>query len=392
MRDFDVVVVGGGCSGLWAARAAAMAGANTLLVEKATRIGERIVCAEGVGADGMAELVDLKPEWVATTIDRVNLFAPGEKTVEFTEQGCGYVLNKGIFLLGLSRMAAEAGVEMWPGTRATAVKALDSGGVRIDVEAPGRNRTITAGAVVAADGVEASIARQVGIHDGLRAEDVFSCAQYTVAPIDADPHTVEFHFGTEISPGGYAWVFPKGDSVANVGVGVIPGVSADRKPAEYLETFKRRRCPESKILAYVVGGVPTVKDPSRASKSGVFLAGDAAGITDPVSGAGIVPGMESGAVAGEHAVRYAATGSDGRAVEKEFAASLKSLLKDRRIRYAVRKVLSNMDDKELARMIEATGEYVAGGKTIRGDPFRLVKFMVKVMPNTFGIIKHIVRV
>jgi digeranylgeranylglycerophospholipid reductase len=369
-----------------------MGGASTLLVEKAMRIGERIVCAEGVGAEGMAELLDLKAEWIATTIHGAKLFAPGRETAEFTERGCGYVLNKGIFLRGLSCMAVEAGVEMWLGTRATTVKAMASEGVRIEVEAPGGFRTITAGAVVAADGIEASIARQVGIRDCLRPEEVFSCAQYTVASIDADLHTVEFHFGREISPGGYAWVFPKGDSVANVGVGVIPSVSGDRRPAEYLETFMQRRCPSSKILHHVMGGVPTVRDPSRASKSGVFLAGDAAGITDPVSGAGIVPGMESGALAGEYAVKYAANEDEGRAVEKEFAGSLKSLLKDRRIRYAVRKVLSNMDDKEITRMIEATREYVAGGKTIRGDPFRLVRFLVKVMPNTFGLIKHIVRV
>jgi flavin-dependent dehydrogenase len=161
---------------------------------------------------------------------------------------------------------------------------------------------------------------------------------------------------------------------------------------DYLETFKQRRCPDSKILARGVGGVPTVKDPSRAVKSGIFLAGDAAGITDPVSGAGIVPGMESGALAGKHAALYAASGGDCRAVEKEFRAGLKTLLKDRRIRYAVRNVLSRMDDKELARMIEATGEYLASGRQMRGDPFRLVRFLVKVMPNTFGLIKHIVRV
>jgi digeranylgeranylglycerophospholipid reductase len=369
-----------------------MSGVSTLLIERTARIGEHIVCAEGVGTDGMTDLLELEPEWIATTIHGGKLSAPGEKIVEFTERGCGYVLNKRNFLHGLSRMAGEAGVEMWLGTRATTVRPLDSGGVRIEVEAPGRTRTITAGAVVAADGVESLIARQVGIRDCLRPEELFSCAQYTVTRIDVDPHTVEFHFGREISPGGYAWVFPKGDSVANVGVGVIPGVAGDRKPIEYLETFKQCRCPSSNIISHVVGGVPTVKDPSRASKSGVFLAGDAAGITDPVSGAGIVPGMESGAVAGEYAARYAAKESDGRALEKEFAGSLKSLLKDRRIRYAVRKVLSKMDDKELARMIDATGEYLAGGKTIRGDPFRLVRFLVKVMPNTFGLIKHIVRV
>ena len=198
--------------------------------------------------------------------------------MEFTEPGCGYVLNKSAFLRGLSRMAAEAGVEIWPASRAAQVRVLDGGGIELKIENPGGERTLTAGALVGADGVEASVARQVGLHGGLKADDLFSCAQYTLAPIDADPHTVEFHFGRETAPGGYAWVFPKGDSVANVGVGVIPGRSGGVTPREYLEKFKQQRCPRSKILGYVLGGVPTVRDPSKAFKSGVFAVGDAAGI------------------------------------------------------------------------------------------------------------------
>jgi digeranylgeranylglycerophospholipid reductase len=391
LYGFDVAVVGGGCAGLWAAKTAAQNGARTLLIEKQKRIGDRIACAEGIGSVGISSLLELKPEWVATSIDSARLVPPDGAVVEMSEPGCGYVLNKGLFLRGLAEMVAQEGAEIWLGSEVKGVDATGSGELRLRISRPDGSRTVLAGSVVAADGIEAGIARKAGIHGGIDAAEVFSCAQDTVSPIEVRSNTVEFYFGQEVAPGGYAWVFPKGDSVANVGVGLIYDTAHNGRASEYLERFKQERCPGGGIVGRIVGGVPSVRDPFRACGGGIFAAGDAARIADPVSGGGIVKGMESGAAAGRCAARYASAGGDGGDAEKQFTDELKHLYKDRSLRFAVRRVVSTMSDKELSRLIEAVGEFSAGGSFLKADPFRIVKFLVKVMPNTFGLVKHLLR-
>ena len=383
MSSFDVVVVGGGCAGLWAAKTAAEAGARTLLVERSPRIGEKIACAEGVGTAGIAQFMRLPPECVANRIDKGLLFDPQGECVELDGPACGYVLHKRLFLKHMASMAEASGVDIRTGVEARNVGETDGGGLALDLEGPGGRLTVMAGAVVAADGLESGISRGLGIQKPLVGPELFSCAQYRVAPIDVDPSTVEFHFGRNVAPGGYGWVFPKGEDVANVGVGVICSGRGKKSPLEYLEAFKRRRCPAGEVLGKVFGGVPSVRVPHRAFGWGVFAAGDAARVADPVSGAGIVPGMESAEVAGRAAAAYARGVLDGRQVERMY-------VKDRNVRFAVRKVIGRMTDDEVARMLRLAAEYAKSATLIGGDSLRLVKFMLKAMPRTFGLVRHLV--
>ena len=125
---------------------------------------------------------------------------------------------------------------------------------------------------------------------------------------------------------------------------------------------------------------------------GVFLAGDAGRMADPVSGAGIVPGMETAELAARAAVGYALDGSNARSVGREFKRNLKALFKDRNLRSAVRKIMVRMSDAEAVRMLDLVGEYASEQSLLKGDPFSIVGFMVKAMPRTFGLVRHLVRI
>ena len=211
MRDFDVIVVGGGCAGLWAAITSARSKARTLLVERSSRIGEKIVCAEGVGLPGFKQFLEPREEWISTCVDRAALVNPEGRSVEIQEPDAGFVLDKSAFLSGLSDMAREEGVEIWTSAGAGEIRPNEAGtAFEVDINGNGAARIVTCGAVVGADGIESRVGRQMGILKALRAPDVFSCAQYRVDGIDVTPGTLEFHFGRDVAPGGYAWVFPKG--------------------------------------------------------------------------------------------------------------------------------------------------------------------------------------
>jgi len=265
------MVIGGGASGIWAAIAAAGAGARTGLVERNARIGDRIACAEGIRADALSRFVKVRPEWVAAEIDGVRLFAPGGKVVEVEEPGTGFILNKDLFLRGLAEMAAARGVEVHVGLEASNVRAASSGDLEVTLTSRSRGAESAArcGAVVAADGLEGRIGRGVGLRGALDPDEVFLCAQHTVSPIEIAPHLAEFHFGHDVAPGGYAWVFPKGESTANLGVGIARhGAGRGQRRAaslmERLAGFREWRAPKCQVLGTVVGGVPAASEPYKA--------------------------------------------------------------------------------------------------------------------------------
>lgn len=56
--------------------------------------------------------------------------------------------------------------------------------------------------------------------------------------VDVIPSVSEIHSGKKICPGGYAWIFPKGNRIANVGVGIRKTfVKKGISPMDCLKTF-----------------------------------------------------------------------------------------------------------------------------------------------------------
>jgi flavin-dependent dehydrogenase len=110
--------------------------------------------------------------------------------------------------------------------------------------------------------------------------------------------------------GGYGWLFPKG-AVANVGIGIsIDGAfehdkSTRRCLKALLLRLLTRLATERRIgtrgWALTGGAIPVggrLKSIGKLGDTAVFLAGDAAGLTNPVTGAGIASAVQSGTIAG----------------------------------------------------------------------------------------------
>lgn len=389
MTDFDVVVVGAGTSGLWAAISAAREGARTLVVERDPEIGRRIVCGEGAEGRGLSSLIDIRPAWVASAVGAARLFSPDGSWTEVREPGAGVIIHKDVFVRDLASAARDMGVEILLAGEALRVGTTGSGCLTVDIDCGSRTTAVKCGGVVAADGIESSIGRSLRIIGALKTSHLFSCAQDTVAPIDVAGDAVEIHFGRKVAPGGYAWVFPKGRGVANVGVGLLARGRGHPTAIEHLARFKQTRCPESKALRSIVGGVPSDRSPFRVCARGVFLAGDAARVADPVSGAGIVQGMKSGAIAGRHAFLYSRGGASPAGVESDFARAMRLQFRGRALRWAFRRVVAKMNDKDLATMVGLIGECGAKGMSMVGEPAAVVRLLASAMPTAFRLAAHL---
>ncbi|HOE52039.1 MAG TPA: NAD(P)/FAD-dependent oxidoreductase [Methanomassiliicoccales archaeon] len=304
--DYDVIVVGAGPAGSMTAKHAAKKGARVLMIEKRQEIGASLRCAEGVNRKGLEKAgVEVDRRWVAAEIAGAKLVSPGGKVFRIDESQAGnevgMVLERHLFDKALAADAARAGAEIWLKTAAVGV--LKEGDRVIGVKAmrEGEPVKLTAGCVVGADGFESQVARWAGIDTSLKTGDITTCYQYRMANLRTEPDYCEFILGSA-APGGYIWIFPKGDDTANVGIGVL--ASKLKKAGEvkrYLDAWikKDERLSCGQPLEAVAGGVSVSPPVERSVMSGLMLVGDAARIIDPITGGGIANGLLSGKYAGE---------------------------------------------------------------------------------------------
>ena len=298
-NKYDIVVVGAGPAGSTAARFAAQSGASVLVLEKDREVGVPVRCAEGVGEKGLKTVVDIDPKWVDQKITGVALYSPSGKEVTIDSYEVGYVLNRKRFDAGLAELAAIEGAEIV--TKAYVFGLLKDGEkvTGVQVRHLGQTYEIQADIVIGADGVESRVGRWAGINTRTPMKDMETCAQVTAQNIDLPAHLCHFYFSSSIAPNGYLWVFPKGNGLANVGLGVSGEVSRYKSAMEYLMEFLNAKFPKASIITTVVGGVPCAQEMKTIVKDGLMLVGDAAHQVNPVSGGGIVNGMVAGKFAGK---------------------------------------------------------------------------------------------
>ena len=299
MSVVDVLIVGGGPGGLVAARDLATRAPelDVLLIERDRAIGAPVRCGEGVGHLGIGEFIDpTGADWISRRITKVIFWAPDGTEVQVTEGDVGYVLDRTRFEPALAAEAGRAGAEIRLSTEAIALRRHGDRWY-VDIRGPRGPETIEAKLIIAADGVESMIGRWAGIDTRVPARDMESCAQYVVQGIDFDPDAIYLHFGDQVAPGGYAWVFPKGVGVANVGLGVLAKHAGGRSARQWLDSYCESYFPTGVRSASTVGGVIVATTAKRIADDGIMIIGDAAHQVNPLSGGGIVTAMKAARIA-----------------------------------------------------------------------------------------------
>jgi digeranylgeranylglycerophospholipid reductase len=261
-------------------------------------------CAEAVGATGLKMVVEPQPRWISNVIEGAVLVAPnGCEVVLESEGDRGYMLDRKIFDYDLVQIATTYGVEVM--TKAYVYDLIKTNGTigGVKFQHLGQKHEIHAKIVIGADGVESRVGRWGGLRTNIKLKDMESCLQMTLSNIKVDPRYVYFYFGREVAPGGYLWVFPKNERVANVGLGISGQFARYKSAMKYLKEFIDRHFPHAAVLYTVVGGVPCSPTLKKIVARGLMLVGDAAHQVNPISGGGIVTAMIAGQIAGRVAAQ-----------------------------------------------------------------------------------------
>jgi len=289
----DVLVVGLGPAGSRAAATAAAAGLSVVALERRQTAGAPVQCAEFVPAliehdvPGVRTVTEQKVARMLTFI--------GRRRPEVTEHFHGLMIDRGAFDRMLAHEAAWNGAECRYGESVMSVG--DDGTLTTSAGARLRPRVL-----IGADGPHSRVGTAIGEIN----RDLVDTRQVTVALIL--PHAATDIFLSPDYYGGYAWLFPKG-AVANIGLGVAVEARQLLKPM--LDALCKKLADERRIgttaFALTGGAIPVggrLRSVGRLGRTVVLLAGDAAGLTNPVTGAGIASAVQSGALAGQAAADF----------------------------------------------------------------------------------------
>ncbi len=291
MERFDAIVVGAGPAGSTTAYRLACAGARVLLLDRA-RFPRDKPCGGGLTARALRQLpygVEPVTEDAATRFELRLGYGRGFERQ--TAEPLVVLTQRSRLDEYLAGQAAAAGVEFRDGARATAVSA-DASGVTATL-AGGRVR---ASALVGADGANGLVARSAGLARELE-HGVALEGNLPLRHADAARFRGRLILHLAAVPGGYSWVFPKGDHL-NVGVGGW-GSEGPRLRAHLDRLCAAHGLPAQRLESVRGHRLPMRRAAARLSAGRIALVGDAAGLVDPLTGDGMYEAFLSGRLASE---------------------------------------------------------------------------------------------
>ena len=288
----DVAVIGGGPSGLIAARDLAAAGFHAVVLEEHERIGAPVHCTGVLGLDAFDEL-ELSRCSILNILRAARFVGADGTGVEVdAERVCAAVVDRARFDVSLAAAASAAGAEIAVGCRVVRI-APRAAAVALHTD----RGELRARSVIVACGASYRFNRALGF--GIPRVLAHSAQLEVIFP---PMQHVEVHFGRRFAPAGFAWVVPfsrGSDTFARV------GVLCDNNAAANFQTFSARirqardALPGHQPLPTPRLRVLPLAPVARTVADRILVGGDAAGLVKPTTGGGIYYGLLTGRLAAE---------------------------------------------------------------------------------------------
>lgn len=308
----DVTIIGAGPSGSSAAYVLARSGLKVVLLDKATFPRDK-TCGDGLVPRALPVLAEmglldtvLKQGF---KLDHLEVSSPAVRSVHFGIPPLSHAPNYAVVLPRfeldnlLLQQAIQSGADFRGGAHVQEIRPHIAG---VDIMIP-QGETIRSTLAVIATGANTSLLSRVGLNPP-KPNIVAARAYFEDIP-NLPPH-FQFRFDGVVLPG-YGWIFPTGESSANIGAGFIrTGKQAHHQSVQtafqnFIQSPRLKTLLNGARQIGMVKSFPIRTDfasaPTFAERT--LLVGEAAGLVNPLTGDGIDFALESGKIAAQHIIR-----------------------------------------------------------------------------------------
>ncbi|MEM3441562.1 MAG: NAD(P)/FAD-dependent oxidoreductase [Candidatus Bathyarchaeia archaeon] len=352
----DVAVVGGGPVGSFAALHLAKLRTNVMVFEEHETVGVPSYCAGHLSIFSLRNLglQPLPSTIVENVFSQANFYSPaGFKFSVKLAKPVTCAVNREAFDKYIANMAEAEGARYYLNSRVESLS-MDGGAVRgVNVTRGGLIERVPAKIVIDAEGISSRLLRQAGLA-GLNGDGLVYGVEAEVENVrDLELDAVEVFLGKAYAPGFYAWIIPRRDGTAKVGLATKRG-----NPKMFLQRLIHRHPVASKKLRnariqritfhpITLGGpIP------KAYADGFMAVGDAASQVKPTTGGGVIFGLTCARIAAEVAHDAIRRGDVSSAFlqlyQKRFTEALGF---DFRVMLRARRFLDSISDEKLDSLL-----------------------------------------
>jgi len=352
----DIIVVGGGPCGSYSAYTAAKLGAEVLVCEEHEEIGVPKHCAGHLNISSLMRLGLRIPRGAVENEIRGAVFhsPSGKEFVLRCRAPVTYVVNRELFDKHLFDLAVKSGVQYRLKSRVRSLL-FDSGSVKgVSLKEGGNGERLEANVVIDAEGCSSKLLKKTGLH-GLKGSMMVRGIQAEVDAVeDVDEDMVEVYLGNKIAPGFFAWIIPRKDGSAKVGLATESG-----DPRKYLRRFMEKhpvaseKLRKSRVTGLSFHPIPLGGPVAKTYSDGFLVVGDAASQVKPTTGGGVIFGLTCSRVAGEVAYEAVKRQDFSEAFLSRYQFRWKRLVGfDLDAMLRMRRMLNSMSDSRIDGMID----------------------------------------
>jgi len=354
----DVVVVGAGPSGSFSALTAANMGAKVVVCEEHKEVGLPSHCPGHISIRGLKRLgLSLPAKMVENEIKGAVFYSPsGQEFRVKLASPVTYVIDRAMFDKHLAQLAEKAGVKFRLGIKAESLL-LDKGFVRgVSLKS---GKKLSSKMVIDAEGCASTLLKQIGLQTFDKALVVNAVHGEVDHVDDVEDDMVEVYFGQRYAPGLFAWIIPRRNGSAKIGLATRVGNSR-----EHLKHFLKahpvahKKLKRSAVKNSTYHLIPLGGPIPKTYHNGFLAVGDAASQVKPTTGGGVIMSLTCAKIAAETAYQAIQQNDFSENFLSKYQQRWQQVIGfDMAVMRRIRLMLNRLSDQRLDRIISLCSQW-----------------------------------